>query len=88
MLDWLAEHPCVDCGEDDIVVLEFDHLRDKEFNITTKVVKGYTWESILKTEIPKCEVVCCNCHRRRTNKRANTRRRNYSIGSGGTGRPT
>jgi hypothetical protein len=53
-------------------VLEFDHLRDKEFGIGAGLVqKG--WETIL-AEIEKCEVVCANCHRRRTAQRQGTLR--------------
>lgn len=67
---YLKEHPCVDCSEADIVVLEFDHLRDKEFNIADGFSRSYNWTRILK-EIEKCEVVCANCHKRRTAKRGN-----------------
>lgn len=58
---------CKDCGETDIVVLEFDHLRDKEFDIGNGKLRG---TQKLLEEINKCDIVCANCHRRRTAKRA------------------
>lgn len=64
IVDYLREHPCVDCGERDPVVLEFDHLGDKEFGIG-QGFRDRAWQSVLD-EMAKCEVVCANCHRRRT----------------------
>lgn len=67
--NYLLEHPCVDCGEIDIVVLEFDHVRGiKKHNISNMKHASYCIVSI-KEEIDKCEVRCCNCHRRVTNTR-------------------
>jgi hypothetical protein len=66
---YLSNQSCHDCGEKDIVVLEFDHLRDKKKSISAMVNGLFSWDHILE-EISKCEIVCCNCHRRRTAKRA------------------
>jgi hypothetical protein len=66
-LEYFASHPCTDCGETDPVVLEFDHIGEKNFNIGY-AFERYGWERILK-EIKLCEVVCANCHRRRTARR-------------------
>ena len=63
ILEYLLDHPCVDCGETDPVVLEFDHLRDKRANVSALL--GARLASLL-AEIEKCDVVCANCHRRRT----------------------
>lgn len=67
--DYKKTHPCMDCGETDPIVLEFDHLSDKEFNVGDAGNFGYSWERILN-EIRKCNVVCRNCHVRRTWQRA------------------
>jgi hypothetical protein len=72
LVDFLRERPCVDCGESDPVVLEFDHLADKKFAVSTGL-RCRRWEDVLK-EIDKCEVVCANCHRRRTARRGGFRR--------------
>lgn len=66
--EYLAQHPCVDCGETDPIVLDFDHLRDKKHEISTMVYNAYPWEKIL-AEIAKCQVRCSNDHRRATYRR-------------------
>lgn len=64
IVNYLKEHPCVDCGEDDIVVLEFDHQRDKVANVSS--LHNYSSLQRIIEEVAKCEVVCSNCHARRT----------------------
>ena len=55
------------CNENDPIVLEFDHLRDKRMNVAKLIQGGYPEKTIL-LEIEKCEVRCANCHRRKTAK--------------------
>lgn len=64
--DYLHKHPCADCGEDDIVVLDFDHVRGKKRHNVSNL-KSYSLP-VVKKEIKKCEVRCANCHRRKTAK--------------------
>lgn len=71
-MEYMKDKKCTDCGESDLLVLEFDHLEGKTFNISTGVGE-MSWPNMLK-EISKCEVVCANCHRRRTAKRNNSYR--------------
>ena len=85
LLDFFAENPCLDCGEKDPIVLEFDHLGDKDFNIA-KGIRDRNWKTVL-AEIAKCDVVCANCHRRRTARRGGFMRSVMAAGSNAGGRP-
>ena len=61
-----SAHPCMDCGEGDPVVLEFDHVRGtKEFTIGHQGPRIKSLKRVWE-EVQKCEVVCGNCHARRT----------------------
>jgi hypothetical protein len=63
---YLSTHPCIDCGQIDIRVLEFDHVREqKSGEISDLLRQGHSWSTI-ETEIAKCEIRCANCHRIRT----------------------
>ena len=66
LLDFFKSHPCVDCGETDPMVLEFDH-RDgvDKLNAVGAFARSQDWQGFLD-EITKCDVRCVNCHRRRT----------------------
>jgi hypothetical protein len=66
--NYLKGNPCVDCGEADTIVLEFDHVAGKDFNISDATRKGVSMKR-LKDEIAKCEVRCANCHRKKTYER-------------------
>jgi hypothetical protein len=72
LLEFFRWHPCVECGESDPIVLEFDHLGNKDFDIAAGI-RRRNWRTVLD-EIAKCDVVCANCHRRRTALRARSAR--------------
>jgi hypothetical protein len=67
ILVYLRGHPCVDCGEADPVVLQFDH-RDpaaKSADVGDLLRRRVAWAKI-QAEIDKCVVRCANDHQRRT----------------------
>jgi len=65
--DILSKSFCIDCGNNNPLVLEFDHINSNEkvSGISKMIHDGYSWSNILK-EIDKCECRCANCHRIKT----------------------
>lgn|SRR3989304_4133342 len=58
---------CVDCGNKDIRVLDFDHLPEftKSRNVSTGARRSWSIKR-LDDEISKCQIRCANCHRIKT----------------------
>lgn len=75
LVEYLMNHPCVDCGNDDIEVLQFDHVQELN-NCKAPRVTSLVNESLarIKKEIDKCEVRCANCHVRKTRRASGTLR--------------
>lgn len=69
--DMLFRSCCIDCKEEDFLVLEFDHVRgSKAANISQMIKKPKTFTlSAVIEELVKCDIRCGNCHRRRTRAR-------------------
>jgi hypothetical protein len=63
LVAYLQAHPCVDCGETDPVVLQFDHedRARKTRNVGDLLRSRTPWKRIL-AEIEKCSVRCANDH--------------------------
>ncbi len=63
----LSKSCCRVCGESDISVLEFDHIdpTTKKHNIS-KMVKVCMPISEIKEEMRKCQILCFNCHVKKT----------------------
>lgn len=68
-LEYMSDKACVNCGESDIRVLEFDHINsyEKKFGIARGISNGMKW-SVISEEINKCQILCANCHKIRTAK--------------------
>jgi hypothetical protein len=66
IFEYLSVHPCLDCGETDALVLEFDHRdRATKRSEVGRLASSKPWKVVFE-EILKCDVRCGNCHRRRT----------------------
>lgn len=70
--EYKKTHPCVDCGEPDPIVLDFDHRDPKKKKFTIGNLTGFRVTiKELQDEIAKCDIRCSNCHRRKTSERRN-----------------
>lgn len=72
---------CADCGEDNVLVLEFDHREpeSKKYSISRLRTKKIPWDEVI-AEIGKCDIVCANCHRIRTAKMFGNWRLDFDSG--------
>lgn len=73
---WKASRGCAWCGEKDPIVLDCDHIdpktKDDRLRVTKKSLGRVKWGLALlswkdlEAELEKCQVLCANCHRRKT----------------------
>ncbi|PVE94943.1 hypothetical protein [Microbacterium sp. TPD7012] len=61
--EYLRDHPCADCGEADLRVLDFDHRpgSEKRDGVMQLVRNGFSI-AVVAAEVEKCDVRCRNCH--------------------------
>ena len=73
--DYKMERGCIDCGyAKNPAALDLDH-RDTSAKKTT-IAKMVTYDrEVLLAELAKCDVRCANCHRIKTAREGDTRRR-------------
>jgi hypothetical protein len=70
IFEYLKLHPCVDCGNVNPPVLDFDHINGDKVSSISKLCNTSGWDRVSR-EISKCVVRCANCHRIRTDKQFN-----------------
>ena len=63
------DKPCTDCGERyPYYVMQFDHINNDKIAEVSHLIRTAGIKRVL-AEIEKCEVVCANCHAKRTYQR-------------------
>ena len=64
----LKQEPCMDCGfKFPPVAMDFDHVRGVKV-ATVSQMNSFSWSRVI-LELDKCDLVCANCHRIRTQSR-------------------
>lgn len=76
----LKERPCTDCGRRyPYYVMDFDHCRGEKLIEIAQAVGANLSRERIEAEIKKCDVVCANCHRKRTHKRKQRSRSSVGL---------
>jgi hypothetical protein len=66
----LKSAPCLDCGgRFPPFVMDFDHVRGTKVGIISRMSTGRMAVRRMLDEVEKCDLVCSNCHRLRTQRR-------------------
>jgi hypothetical protein len=74
---------CTDCGYDDnAVALDFDHRNPSLKIKSISSMLMFSWRKII-TELDKCDIRCANCHRVKTHRLGQERRRPASTEADG-----
>ena len=70
ILDQLRDVPCADCrGRFPPCAMEFDHRDPASKVVAVSRMIGHASVARILAEVDKCDIVCSNCHRRRTFER-------------------
>jgi hypothetical protein len=71
LLDALRDRPCADCGlRFPPAAMDFDHREPAEKRSGVTRMIGRAGTTRILEEAAKCDIVCANCHRLRTFRRA------------------
>lgn len=63
----LKDKPCTDCHEKyPYYVMQWDHVRGRKLYEPSKMVRRHVPRRRILAELKKCELVCANCHAKRT----------------------
>lgn len=72
IIKYLKENPCIKCGENDLRTLQFDHRNPTDkVNDVSSLIGGRSSLKKIVDEISKCDVLCANCHSKRTSEQFN-----------------
>lgn len=67
VLDYLKDKSCAHCGMSDREVLEFDHVeRSTKTDSVARMINARAKWPTIQAEIAKCQVLCANCHKKKT----------------------